>query len=183
MIESKADYDPDAHQEPVTVRWADGTYLTVPEDNPHSCIYTEGVAHRCLACEAQWIVAPDAPAADATPAELTLRERLANIVVGLDDRVADGCDIEGLLATPDAGIAAEPFLSVESGDSGLWLTMWPTVADAAEANYQQECAGDWNLDVIIDVRDGSRWGATPTWTAFPMTDNIVTVPPNPEEPA
>lgn len=58
---SKADYDPDAHMEEVAVRFSDGTIIEVPEDNPHTCIYPEGVDRRCLACEAQWITAPDAP--------------------------------------------------------------------------------------------------------------------------
>lgn len=114
--------------------------------------------------------------------ERTLRERLGETIVGLDCAIADSCDVDDLLATPDSRIAETPFLSVESGNDGLWLSLHATVADAAEANYQQEYASDWNLDTIIDVRDGSRWGATPTWTAYPATDNTVTIPPTTEAP-
>lgn len=117
-----------------------------------------------------------------TARELTLRARLGEIIVGLDCAIAESCDVDDLLATPDFRIAETPFLSVESGNDGLWLSLHATVADAAEANYQQEYASDWNLDTIIDVRDGSRWGATPTWTAYPATDNTVTIPPTTEAP-
>lgn len=106
----------------------------------------------------------------------TLHERLAKIVEGLDDSIADGCaDFDDLT---EAELAANQFLSVESGNQGLWLGLHGTVAEAADANYSQETAGDWNLDTVIDVRDGSHWRAEPTWTAYPVGDdhNIITVP-------
>lgn len=103
----------------------------------------------------------------AVPFDLSLRlGYLVNKVDGWSD-VED--HVNDLLATPSSDIAATPFLLVERStrDDRYWLTLHQTPAKAGSYNWTQEYAGDWYAEVVIDVRDGSRWDLEATFTAVP----------------
>ena len=98
--------------------------------------------------------------------ELDLRLRL-KLLINTFDGVTENDDL--LLAKTNDDIETEPFLLVErSGhnDGRVWLSLHPTVVDAAE-NVD---AGDWSLQNIIDVRDGSEWDVVTAYTPIPRAN-------------
>lgn len=89
------------------------------------------------------------------------------------------------LADLDPGQIMEwPILLIEGStrDSRIWASLHATPDDAMAHHADQEYAEDWEVNEIIDLRDGSRWSVTGTTYAWSQTDpGVVDDEPGPVE--
>jgi len=105
-----------------------------------------------------------------------MRARFYDAIVGAEMLEEDEAGAMRLMHQSDAEVLANPVLLREQStkDSRRVLTTWPDAPAAARYHHDQEYAGDWWIEDLLDLRDGAEWKVHTTYTATKHTRSTTT---------